>query len=153
MDILIVRGNSMNMRCGTVPIPRYFGLVRRSSREVQDVARAIHPDRERTADHSRRRPVAAAAAAEPGKSDDVTPELLPCNICVADSRQNKYDPFKVFQVDARKPGLPASVCEWEQNAGCYDMCSWNGSNWIHVEQSAVDVVGKQCGLPKPPVIK
>ena len=90
---------------------------------------------------------------EPGKSDDLTPELLPCNICVADSRQNKYDPFKVFQVDTRKPGLPASVCEWEQNAGCYDMCSWNGSNWIQVEQSAVDVVGKQCSLPKPPVIK
>lgn len=90
-------------------------------------------------------------AFEPGKADDLTPKLLPCNICVADSRHNAYDPFKIFEVSSRKPGLPASVCQWEKNAGCYDMCSWNGSSWVRVEQAAVDVVGKECGLYKPVV--
>jgi hypothetical protein len=90
---------------------------------------------------------------DPGNANDLVPALLPCNICVADARQTKYDPFKVFEVATRKPGLAPSVCEWQENTGCYDLCSWNGSSWNRVEESAVTVVGPQCATKRPPVIK
>lgn len=88
---------------------------------------------------------------EPGNANDLTPKLLPCNLCVADSTEKAFKPFKIFEVLARRPGLPESVCEWQQNTGCHDMCSWNGKSWVRVEQAAVNVVGKECGLKKPVV--
>jgi hypothetical protein len=94
-----------------------------------------------------------APSHEPGTGDDLMPELLPCNICVADIRQTQYNPFLVFEVKNRKPGLPASVCEWQENAGCYDLCSWNGSSWNRVEMAASQVVGQQCATPRPPIVK
>jgi hypothetical protein len=90
---------------------------------------------------------------EPDAGDGLIPDLLPCNICVADARQTKYDPFLIFEVKNRKPGLPASVCEWQENAGCYDLCSWNGSSWNRVEQAASQILGPKCATPRPPVVK
>lgn len=85
--------------------------------------------------------------------DDLVPELLPCNLCVADSRQTQYNPFKLFEVTNYKPGVQASVCEWEPNAGCYDLCSWNGKSWNQVEVSAVTILGEKCAQHRPPVVK
>jgi hypothetical protein len=90
---------------------------------------------------------------EPDDGKGLIPDLLPCNICVADIRQTKYDPFLIFEVKNRKPGVPASVCEWQENAGCYDLCSWNGSSWNRVEQSASQILGAKCATPRPPVIR
>jgi hypothetical protein len=89
---------------------------------------------------------------EPG-SGNLTPQLLPCNVCVADARQSAYKPFVLFEVKNRKPGLEPSVCEWQENAGCYDLCSWNGSSWNRVEESAVTILGKPCATHAPPVVK
>jgi hypothetical protein len=90
---------------------------------------------------------------EPGTADNLIPALLPCNICVADLRQTNYSPFLLFEVKNRKPGLSASVCEWQENAGCYDLCSWNRSSWNRVEQDASTILGAQCAIRKPPVVK
>jgi hypothetical protein len=38
-------------------------------------------------------------------------------------------------------------------AGCYDLCSWNGSSWNRVEQDASTILGAQCATRKPPVVK
>lgn len=96
---------------------------------------------------------------QPGSPDDLDPELLPCNICVADSKQTQYKPFLVPY-----PGVSAKVyakqwtCEWEQNLGCYDMCTFHvgedGKAVFDVAvKSAVDVVGERCAIKKPPVVK
>lgn len=90
---------------------------------------------------------------QPDTGDGLVPELLPCNICVADARQTKYTPFLIFEVKNRKPDLPASVCEWQENAGCYDLCSWNGSSWNRVEVAASQILGSKCATPRPPVVK
>ena len=90
---------------------------------------------------------------EPGAPDDLVPDLLPCNLCVADLRQTQYQPFQLFEVKNRKPGIPSSRCEWQENAGCYDLCSWNGSSWVRVEQAAAEILGPQCVKPRPPVVK
>lgn len=96
---------------------------------------------------------------EPGSPDDLTPDLLPCNICVADSKQTQYKPFLVPY-----PGVTAKSyskkwsCEWQENLGCYDMCTFhvgeNGKAVFDVAvKSAVDVVGERCAKPAPPVVK
>lgn len=90
---------------------------------------------------------------EPDDGKGLVPELLPCNVCVADLRQSQYQPFLIFEVKNRKPGLPASVCEWQENAGCYDLCSWNGSSWNRVEVPASQILGPKCATPRPPVVK
>ncbi|MEZ5921478.1 MAG: PAN domain-containing protein [Parvularculaceae bacterium] len=94
---------------------------------------------------------------EPGAPEDLEPELLPCNICVADLRQNKYKPFVFPEVKAKSYSTPWS-CAWQENTGCHDLCSWHktadGKAVFDVAvKSAVDVVGDRCKSPAPPVIK
>lgn len=96
---------------------------------------------------------------EPGSPDDLKPELLPCNICVADSKQNKYKPFVFPEVKAKVYSASKSwTCAWEQNLGCHDLCSWTtgADGKPHFDKaviSAVDQVGDRCKAPPPPVIK
>lgn len=96
---------------------------------------------------------------EPGSPDDLTPDLLPCNICVADAKQSEYQPFLIPY-----PGVSAKVyakkwtCAWQENLGCYDMCTFHvgedGKAVFDVAvKSAVDVVGERCAKPPPPVVK
>lgn len=94
---------------------------------------------------------------QPGSPEDLTPDLMPCNICVADSNQNKYDPFVFPEVKA-KSYSKAWTCSWEKNLGCHDLCTWHktadGKAVFDVAVvSAVDVVGDRCATKKPPVVK
>jgi hypothetical protein len=89
------------------------------------------------------------ASHEPGKPDDLKPELLPCNICVTDKNQKKFAPFKLFEVKASKAGVQAWEC-WAGKEGCYDLCSWNKATakWIAVEKSAGAIIGYRCVQPQ-----
>jgi PAN domain len=86
---------------------------------------------------------------EPGKADDLKPDLLPCNICVTDKGKGKFAPFKLFGVQKAKAGLKSEAC-WVGREGCYDLCSWNKatSQWTQIEKSAGEVVGYRCVQPQ-----
>ncbi len=86
---------------------------------------------------------------EPGKPDDLKPELLPCNICVTDKGQGKFAPFKLFEVTSSAPGVKALGC-WAGREGCYDLCSWDQATatWQSVEKSAADIIGPRCVQPQ-----
>jgi hypothetical protein len=88
---------------------------------------------------------------EPGSPQDLMPDLLPCNICVADKRQNHYQPFSIFPVDAKVYSKPWK-CEWERQQGCYDLCGWDKKTgkFTAAVRSAVDVVGSHCQAPYIP---
>jgi hypothetical protein len=94
---------------------------------------------------------------EPGSADDLAPDLLPCNICVADSNQDKYAPFVFPEVNAKSYSKIWS-CTWEGNIGCHDLCTWHkldsGKAVFDIAvKSAVDIVGTHCTTEKPPVVK
>lgn len=94
---------------------------------------------------------------QPGSPDDLKPGLLPCNICVADTKQNKYAPFVFPEVKA-KIYSQKWTCQWEGQLGCYDLCTWkktadDKAEFIAAVRSAVEVVGQRCDDDPPPVVK
>lgn len=94
---------------------------------------------------------------QPGSPDDLKPGLLPCNICVADTKQNKYAPFVFPEVKA-KIYSQKWTCKWEGQLGCYDLCTWkktadDKAEFIAAVRSAVEVVGQRCATDPPPVVK
>jgi hypothetical protein len=88
---------------------------------------------------------------DPGSPEDLMPDLLPCNICVADKKQNQYQPFSIFEVGAKVYSKPWK-CEWEAQQGCYDLCAWDKKTgkFLSAVRSAVDVVGQKCQAPYYP---
>lgn len=82
---------------------------------------------------------------DPGDAGDLTPDWLPCNLCVATDK-----PFalgKAYVVQKYKPGLKPSACKSQMNTGCYDLCSWNKKTgaWIQVEKTGAELFGQKCG--------
>jgi hypothetical protein len=134
------------------------------AQRVKGLSGATHGDIRQWADQCLKTPPKAVSKLpepthEPGSADDLLPGYLPCNICVADSKQTKYGPFVFPKVTEKLYSSSKSwTCAWEENLGCYDLCSWHkGISGKAVFDaaviSAVDAVGARCKEPKPPEIK
>ncbi len=105
--------------------------------------------------------VAPEPSYEPGSADDLKPDLLPCNICVAELRQDKYAPFYIPSPKVTAHTYPESQswsCQWQEHTGCFDLCRWEKgadgkTRFTTAVRSAVEVVGDRCKTPPPPIIK
>lgn len=86
---------------------------------------------------------------EPGDKEDIAPDLLPCNICVAEEEQNAFSPFRIFATANRAPGVATWRCDNLKNAGCYDLCSYDKSTGAltRAEVSALEIIGDTCNAP------
>lgn len=94
-------------------------------------------------------PAKTTAPPPPSRQPDnatYMPDLLPCNVCVADSHQSAYKPFTIFTVTRAYGANKSWVCEWKGNQGCYDLCTWNKNTgkFVAAVQSAADIVGHRC---------
>lgn len=80
-------------------------------------------------------------AHEPGNADDLAPDMLPCNICIAHEDVPGLEPTLLYEVKSRAPDAGRWVCEGAQNTGCHDMCSFNPvtRQFIQVEKSALAI--------------
>jgi hypothetical protein len=82
---------------------------------------------------------------DPGNAGDLTPDLLPCNLCVASDKPAFAEVG--INVSKYKSGEKPSVCKSQMNNGCYDLCSWDKKTgqWTQVEMSGASLFGEKCG--------